>query len=129
MIACHKILSFGLHINVTSLPLFSTWLSSSDTGNKTIGTTVETLNDFSSLHPLPVPLEILTACLPIVDLKLYVVPKFSLDSILCLLSIRLCFSIVLITSRSALALDLVFISNNTCYRRHHYVHIFLNLDN
>ena len=129
MIACHKILSFGLHINVTSLPLFPPWLSSSDTGNKTIGATVETSNDFSSLHPLPVPLEVLTPRLPIVDLKLYGVAKFSLDSNLCLLSIRLCFSIVILTSCYALALDLVFISNHTCYRRHHYVHIFLDLDN
>ena len=80
-------------------------------------------------EPLLVPLEELPPHLTIVDRKLYGVPKLSLDSNLCLLSIRLCFSIVILTSRSALPLDLVCFSNNTFFRRHHYVHIFLVLDN
>ena len=69
-------------------------------------------NIFSPLEFLPVPLEELTLRLPIVDRKLYGVPKLPLDSNLCLLSVRLCFSMVLLTSRFALAFDLVFISNN-----------------
>ena len=78
-----------------------------------MGATAETSNVFSPLEPLPVPLAELSPRLPIVVRKLYDIPMLSRDSNLCLLSIRLCFSIFLQTSRSALALDLVFISNNT----------------
>ena len=99
-------------MNHTSLSALSTKFSSSDTGNRIIGATSETSNAFSSWEPLPVPLEELNPRLPIVDRKLYGVTKLSLDSNLFLLSIRLCFSIVLLPSLSALALDLVFISNN-----------------
>ena len=113
-----------MHIYITSLPPFSICLSSSDTGNKTIGATAETSNVLSSMEALPVTLEEFTPRLPMVDLKLYGVPKLSLDSNLCLFSIRLCFPIVLLASRSALALDLVFISNNTRSCRPHYVHIY-----
>ena len=102
-----------MYMNHTSVSPLSTKFSSSDTGNKFIGATTETSNIFSSLEPFPVPLEELNPRLPIVDRKLYGVTKLSLDSNLFLLSIRLCFSIVLLPSLSALALDLVFISNNT----------------
>jgi hypothetical protein len=98
---------------VTSLPPLSNSLSSFVTGNNTTGGTPETSNVFSPLEPLPVPLEELTPRLPIVVRKLYGVHVFPLDSNLCLLSKRLCFSMVLLTSLFALALDLVFISNNT----------------
>ena len=78
-----------------------------------MGATTVTSNVFSSLEPLFVPLEELNPRLPIVDRKLYGVTMFSLDSNLFLLSIRLCFSILLLPSLSDLALDLVIISNNT----------------
>jgi hypothetical protein len=113
IVFANKTISFCSQIYITSLPPLSTSLSSSVTGNNTTGATSETSNVFSPLEPLPVPLEELTPRLPILVRKLYGVPKLSLDSNLCLLSIRLCFSIFLLTSRSALALDLVFISNNT----------------
>ena len=113
-----------IYIYITSLPPFSICLSSSDTGNKTIGAIAETSNVFSSMEALPVTLEEFTPRRPMVDLKLYGVPKLSLDSNLCLFSIRLCFPMVLLTSRSALALDLVFISSNTRSCRPHYVHIY-----
>jgi hypothetical protein len=76
-----------------------------------MGATASTSNVFSPLEPLLVPLEEVTPLLPIVVRKLYGVPKLTLDSNLCLLSIRLCFSIVLLSSHFALAIDLVFISN------------------
>ena len=99
-----------MQINITSLPPLSTRLSSSSTGNKTTGATVEASNGFSPLDPLAVALEELTPRLPILVLRLYGVPMLSLDSNLSFLSIRLCFSMVLLTSLSALAHDLVFIS-------------------
>ena len=102
-----------MYLKLTSLSPLSSKFSSSDTGNKLIGATSETSYVFSSLEPLPVPLEALIPLLPIVDRKLYGVTKLSLDYNLFLLSIRLCFSILLLPSLSALALDLVFISNNT----------------
>ena len=102
-----------MHSKITSLPPLSSWFSSSVTGNKTTGAIAETSNVFSPLEPLTVPLEELTPRLPIVGRKLYGVPKLSLDSNLCFLATRFCFSVVLLTSRSARALDLVFISNHT----------------
>ena len=96
---------------------FSTALFSSDTRNKMMGATVEISYVFSPFKSLPVPLEELTPLLPIVVRKLYGVAMLSLESNICLLSVRLCCWINLLTSRSAFTLDLVFISNHTEEKR------------
>ena len=72
----------------------------------------------------------LSPFLPIVDLNLYGVTMLSLVANLSFLSMRFCFSIVLLTSRAALTFDRVFISNHTeASRRHDHVPIILDLDN